>query len=84
MFDSIIGRGSAGSKIAKNFTKYNEYDIYCIDDKKHDGADSFVMPKFKTPEEYENFFPEDEMQVFLKNAKNSLLIILTLRVDLPC
>lgn len=70
--DTIIGLGSAGCKIADEFSKFPQYDIYKIDVNLK-GDKCFAIPKSNTPEEYEKSVPD--MSDFFKEVEGDILFI---------
>jgi len=53
----VVGFGTAGCKIAKNFEKYPQYTVHCID-VDISGKNCYSLPKSKTMEEAEKNIPE--------------------------
>lgn len=71
--DKIIGLGSAGCKIADEFSKYPQYEIYKIDTD-ITGKNCFSLTKQPTPEEYEKNCPN--MKEFFKDIDGDILFII--------
>ena len=55
--ETIIGLGQAGCKIAEQFAKYTQYNVYKIDSEKHQGPRFKLLKKASSHEEYENNCP---------------------------
>jgi len=53
---SVIGIGGVGCRIAKCFSEYPQYNVICVDDQSSGIKDQIIVPKQKTPEEYEESF----------------------------
>ena len=53
---TIIGIGGVGTRIAKNFEKFPQYNIVCLDDEDTGQKHQIVLKKEKTPELYEESF----------------------------
>jgi hypothetical protein len=70
--DVIIGLGSAGCKIADEFSAYPQYDIYKID-VGISGDRCYSMPPKTTPEDYERAVPD--MSTFFADVSGDVLFI---------
>ena len=64
---NIIGLGSGGCSIAKNFAKYPEYTIRTIDCVEPSGEEHFRIKKCDSHEEYERAVPD--MSNFFSHIK---------------
>lgn len=71
--DIVIGLGGAGCRIADQFSKYPQYEVYKIDVGLK-GANCFALPLKNTPEEYENCVPD--MSSFFKDVEGDVLFII--------
>jgi hypothetical protein len=70
--DTVIGLGSAGCKIADQFSKFPQYDVFKID-VGIKGENSFPLNYKNTPEEYEQAVPD--MTDFFKAIEGDILFI---------
>ena len=78
---SVVGIGSAASKIASLFGETNNYDVYQLNNSiKRSSKRKFKLKSFESPEEYENnvpnlkqFFSEiaDDVQVIVMGSSYS-------------
>jgi hypothetical protein len=83
---SIIGIGSAASKIAQKFSEIKNYEIYLLNDKvKKNTGRQFKLKSFDNPEEYEKNIPDltkffanmrERTQVFVMGSSMSSNYIL--------
>jgi hypothetical protein len=73
--ETIIGLGQAGCKIAEQFAKYTQYNVYKIDSEKHQGPRFKLLKKASSHEEYENNCPS--FKRFFKDAKPPYLFIVS-------
>lgn len=71
--DTVIGLGSAGCKIADQFSKFPQYDVFKID-VGIKGENCFTLDYKTTPEEYEQTVPD--MTRFFKDIEGDILFIL--------
>lgn len=71
--DTVIGLGSAGRKIADEFLKYPQYDVYKID-VGCKGENCFDFQKQNSPEDYERNCPD--MGDFFSTVSGDVLFIL--------
>tara|TARA_Y100000296_G_scaffold86559_1_gene126720 strand:+ start:2551 stop:3387 length:837 start_codon:yes stop_codon:yes gene_type:complete len=72
--DTIIGLGNAGCQIADKFAEYQQYTVFKIDSENLEPDEhSFVLPRYKTPEDYEKKTPS--LRKFLKPATKDILFI---------
>jgi hypothetical protein len=71
--DTVVGLGSAGCKIATEFMKYPQYEVYRIDNGLT-GERCFDLPKWDSHEDYEQNCPS--MKKFFKNVSGEVLFIL--------
>ena len=71
--DVIIGLGGAGCRIADEFAKYPQYEIYKIDTGLQ-GENCYSLPSCKSPEEYEQSVPD--MSSFFKDIDGDILFII--------
>ena len=53
---TVIGIGGIGVKVAKNFERFPQYNIVCLDDEDTGCQEQIVLKKCKTPELYETAF----------------------------
>lgn len=72
--DTIIGLGAAGCRIADEFSKYSQYDVYKIDAGLTGDNCLSLTPK-RTPEEYESSVPD--LSNFFKDIEGEVLFILS-------
>ena len=70
--DTIIGLGAAGCRIADEFAKYPQYDIYKID-VGLTGQNCFAMPQKSSPEDYEKNAPD--LSEFFSKIEGEVLFI---------
>ena len=70
--DTIIGLGSAGCKIADEFAKYPQYEVYKID-VGLSGGNCFSLPHKLSPEEYEKNVPD--LSSFFSDVEGEILFI---------
>ena len=70
--DILIGLGNVGHKLTKAFSKHPQYKIITID---HEDGSTIKVPKFETPEEYENNFPDISSK--LSQVKGEILFIVS-------
>jgi len=78
---SIVGLGTAGSKLAKTFSGLSQYNVYCLNDGvKRTSKYNFRLKKYETPEEYEKNIPDvikffsnidEDVQFFVMGASLS-------------
>jgi len=73
--ETVIGLGQAGCKIAEQFAKYPQYDVYRIDSEKRQGNKFKHIKECDSHEEYENKCPS--FKRFFKNVKPPYLFILS-------
>jgi hypothetical protein len=72
--DTVIGLGAAGCRIADQFSKYSQYDVYKID-AGLTGSNCFSLDAKKSPEEYEKNIPD--MSDFFKDVEGEILFIVS-------
>jgi len=72
--DKIIGLGGAGCNLAKQFTKYPEYEVYQIDCTDSTESNFFQMKEYKTAEDYEKHCPD--FTDFFKGISGEALFVL--------
>ena len=53
---TVIGVGGVGIKVAKNFEKFPQYNVVCLDDQDTGHEHQIVLEKQKKPELYEESF----------------------------
>lgn len=70
--DTIIGIGAAGCRIADEFAKYPQYDVYKID-VGISGPNCYAMPPQKTHQAYEENVPR--MEGFLGGVEGDTLVV---------
>jgi len=78
---SVIGLGSAGSRLAKSFSGAPQYKVYCLSDEiKRSSKYNLKLKKYETPEEYEENVPDvtdffsdvdEDVQFFIAGASFS-------------
>jgi len=73
--NNIIGLGSAGCNIAKEFMKYPQYKVYLIDRKKEKKANFYALKDYNHPELYEKNIPQ--MKTFFRSISGEVLFILS-------
>lgn len=71
--DVVIGLGSAGCKIADEFAKFPQYDVYKID-VNITGKNCYSLKQKNSPEEYENSIPD--LSDFFKDVEGEVLFII--------
>tara|TARA_R110000824_G_scaffold294583_7_gene482973 strand:- start:92 stop:946 length:855 start_codon:yes stop_codon:yes gene_type:complete len=72
--ENIVGLGTAGCNIAKNFMRYSQYTVYQIDTDERPGENVFLLPRQESHELYESSCPDFEQ--FFSTIKSSCLLIL--------
>tara|TARA_Y100000593_G_scaffold69980_1_gene128455 strand:- start:379 stop:1239 length:861 start_codon:yes stop_codon:yes gene_type:complete len=70
---TIIGLGRAGCNVAKEISKYPQYNVFCIDSVKQEHNKFKLIEKQKSFEDYEANFPS--IKKFLKGAKAPYTVI---------
>jgi len=55
---NIVGLGNCGCNIAEEFTKYPQYNVFCIDTQSRQGKNFYLIPERDHPEEYERECPD--------------------------
>jgi hypothetical protein len=70
--DTIIGIGAAGCRIADEFEKYPQYDIYKID-VGISGPNCYSIPVQKSHQDYEENIPD--LQGFLGGVEGDVLVV---------
>lgn len=70
--DTIIGLGAAGCRIADEFAKYPQYDIYKID-AGLTGQNCYSLPQKSSPEDYEKTVPN--LSHFFSDIEGDVLFI---------
>ncbi len=63
---NVVGLGNAGCKIAKNFEKYPQYNVYCVDEGLKKTAKTFGITKRSSHQEY------DAKQIRMTRFVNSM------------
>ena len=71
--DVVIGLGSAGCKIADEFSKFPQYDVYKIDTNVS-GENCFSLKQKNSPEEYERSVPD--LTEFFKDIEGEILFVI--------
>jgi len=73
--DIVVGLGKAGCGVARQFSKYSQYDVYEIKvgPRKDRSTNLFSIPKKKTPESYEKNCPS--LKNFFKNVDGDVLFV---------
>ena len=66
---TVIGLGSAGCNIAEMFENKPEFKVKLID-VNIEGENCFSLPKFTSPEDYENKLPD--LTSFLEDTTNEI------------
>lgn len=66
---NVVGLGSAGCRIAKNFEKYPQYNVYCIDEDLKKTAKTFGITKRGSHQEYDT--KQIRMTRFVNGMKES-------------
>jgi hypothetical protein len=72
---NVVGLGSAGCSIAKEFEKYPQYDVYKIDKEGEKAPNFYKIKAHERPEHYEANPPK--MKSFFKKAKGEVLFIVS-------
>jgi hypothetical protein len=72
---SVIGLGGVGCRIAKQFDKYSQYNVICVDDEAVDWKDKLVVKKQQTPEDYEKSFKTVPKRIRDKIKDNVILVL---------
>ncbi len=70
---TIIGLGRVGCNIADKFGTYPQYKIYKIDRNLPEGPNSYRLPSYESPEEYEEKCPN--LKNFFKDIKGEVLLV---------
>jgi hypothetical protein len=71
---SIIGLGSAGTRIAQQFGDLPQYNVYCLNsDVKRTSKYNFRLKEHNTPEEYENNIPD--LRKFFKDVDGTVQFV---------
>jgi hypothetical protein len=70
----VIGLGNGGIRIAEEFQIYPQYDIYKIGTDLEQDAKNWQLPKYKSPEIYEEKCPN--LKAFLSSIDDELLFIM--------
>ena len=72
---SVIGLGTAGSRIAELFNTTNNYDVYQLNDSiKRNSKRKFKLQKFENAEDYENNIPN--LKKFFSEVSNNVQVII--------
>ena len=71
---SIIGIGNAASAIASKFETQKNYKVYKLSNSEDSSLNSYNMPAYKTPEEYEQNIPD--LQNFFKDITDNVQVFL--------
>ena len=66
---NVVGLGGAGCKIAKNFEKYPQYNVYCIDEDLKKTTKTFGITKRNSHQEYDT--KQIRMTRFVNSMKES-------------
>ena len=66
---NVVGLGNAGCKIAKNFEKYPQYSVYCIDEGLKKTTKTFGITKRDSHQEYDT--KQIRMTRFVNNMKDA-------------
>jgi hypothetical protein len=71
--DTVIGIGPDGCRIADEFAKYPQYDVYKISTGIN-GQNCFALQEKNTPEEYENSVPD--LTQFFSDVEGDVLFVI--------
>tara|TARA_R110002124_G_scaffold180161_3_gene347630 strand:+ start:341 stop:1201 length:861 start_codon:yes stop_codon:yes gene_type:complete len=72
---SVIGIGTAASKIAEKFKSQSNYDVYRLCGNCENSKNSFNLKTFEEPEEYEKNIPN--LKSFFKDVKEDVQVFIT-------
>tara|TARA_R110001583_G_scaffold15480_23_gene63675 strand:- start:612 stop:1448 length:837 start_codon:yes stop_codon:yes gene_type:complete len=73
---TVIGIGGVGCKVAKCFSAYGQYNILCVDDAPTGWKDQVLVPRQKTPEDYEESF-KGLTKAKKDGIKDKVIVVLT-------
>lgn len=77
---NLIALGKTAIGIARGFADYPQYDIYTISTTEEvpiDLACHYRLPKCDGPEEYEEKYPANELQEFLRSVRGEVIFIVS-------
>ena len=77
---NLIALGKTAIGIARGFANYPQYDIYTISCSQQvpiDLANHYSLPKYDSPEQYEESYPAAELEEFLSSVRGETIFIVS-------
>mgnify|MGYP003649034640 FL=1 len=75
--DTLIGIGNVGCNVVEKMSSYPQYNILKIDSDLREGDGVLKLEAMASHEEYENSFPQDEAEEFLKSVTGECMVVVS-------